>query len=102
MNAIEAMSGIVRVQQQLSVSSVKDGSNAVLVTGRDPGSAPDEPALDRLFDAFYTTKPDGMGMGLTISRTIIEAHGGKLWATPNIPQGAIVQFRLPTDGEEAP
>jgi len=59
----------------------------------------DKTALDRIFEAFYTTKADGMRMGLAISRTIIAAHGGRLWATPNIPQGAIFQFRLPIGGE---
>ena len=54
-----------------------------------------------LFEAFYTTKPDGIGMGLAISRSIIEAHGGRLWATPNVPEGAVLQFTLPIDGEEA-
>jgi signal transduction histidine kinase len=61
----------------------------------DPGS------LSRVFDAFYTTKPDGMGMGLAICRSIIEAHGGRLWATPNDPRGAVFQFSVPTRQEEA-
>jgi signal transduction histidine kinase len=54
--------------------------------------------MDRLFDAFFTTKPEGTGLGLAISRTIIEAHGGRLWATPNDGHGAIFQFTLPTGG----
>ena len=62
-----------------------------------PGLKPE--SLDRLFDAFYTTKPDGMGMGLSICRSIIEAHGGRVWASPNIPQGAVFQFILPQQGE---
>jgi PAS domain S-box-containing protein len=99
-NAIEAMSGVGRLQRELLVASVQDGSNDVLVTVRDSGTGLDRTTLDHLFEAFYTTKAHGMGMGLAISRTIIEAHGGQLWATPNVPQGAVFRFRLPTDGEE--
>ncbi len=101
-NAIEAMSGIAGGQRELSLASVNDGSNAVLVTVRDSGPGLGRTALERLFEAFYTTKSDGMGMGLAISRRIIEAHGGKLWATPNAPQGAIFQFTLPADDQQAP
>jgi len=100
MNAVEAMSGIGEGRRDLLVASAKDGPNAVVVEVRDSGPGMDETAHDRLFEAFYTTKADGMGMGLAISRTIIAAHGGRLWAIPNIPQGAIFQFRLPTGGEK--
>jgi signal transduction histidine kinase len=62
---------------------------------RDVGIGLDPQQMVRLFDAFFTTKPGGMGMGLAISRTIIEAHGGRLWATPNDGPGATVQFTLP-------
>jgi PAS domain S-box-containing protein len=101
-NAIEAMSGVNRLQRKLSIASMQDGSNGVLVTVRDSGTGLDRTSPERLFEAFYTTKTDGMGMGLAISRTIIEDHGGKLWATPNVSQGAVFQFRLPTDGELVP
>jgi len=57
--------------------------------------------VDRLFDAFYTTKPDGMGMGLSICRSIIEAHGGRVWATTNLPQGAAFQFTVPRQAANA-
>ena len=67
----------------------------VLVTVRDSGSGLDPQRLDRLFDAFYTTKPQGLGMGLAICRSIIQAHGGRLWAKPNAPRGAVFQLTLP-------
>ena len=102
MNAIEAMSGISQTRRKLLVSSVKDGPNGVLVSVRDSGPGFDETAPDRLFEAFYTTKENGMGIGLAVSRTIIQAHGGRLWAMPSAPQGAIFQFTLPTDSEHGP
>src|SRR4029450_14076531 len=68
---------------------------------RDAGPALAGDKVGGLFEAFYTTKPDGIGMGLAISRSIIEAHGGRLWATPNVPRGAVLQFTLPIDGEQA-
>jgi signal transduction histidine kinase len=73
----------------------------VLVAVCDSGTGLEPTSLDHLFDAFYSTKVDGMGMGLAISQNIIQAHGGRLWATPNAPPGAIFQFTLPADGEEA-
>ena len=100
MNAIEAISGSRQAQRDLLVASTKDDSNAVLVTVRDSGPGIDPTVRNRLFEAFFTTKSDGMGMGLAISRTIIEAHGGQLWATPDMPKGAEFQFRLPTYGGE--
>ena len=102
MNAIDAMSQTGQSQRDLSVASVMDGSDAVLVTVRDSGPGLDETALERLFDAFYTTKPDGIGMGLAITQRIVEAHGGQIWATPNTPRGAKFEFRLPTDAPELP
>jgi PAS domain S-box-containing protein len=99
-NAIEAMSGVGQRRRELLVASVQDGSNGVLVTVQDSGAGLEQSSSERLFEAFYTTKADGMGMGLAISRTIIEAHGGQLWASPNEPQGAIFRFRLPVAREE--
>ncbi len=99
-NAIEAMSGVSEGPREVLVGSGNDDSDGVLVAVRDSGPGLDAERLDHLFDAFYTTKPNGLGMGLTISRSIIEAHGGRLWATPNVPRGAILQFMLPADGEE--
>jgi C4-dicarboxylate-specific signal transduction histidine kinase len=100
-NAIEAMSGPDQVQRELSIISAKDGPNGVLVAVQDSGKGLDETALMRLFDAFYTTKPEGMGMGLAICRTIIEAHDGELSAMPNAPRGAKFEFRLPGGVQEA-
>jgi C4-dicarboxylate-specific signal transduction histidine kinase len=71
-----------------------DGAH-VLVSVADSGPGLDLNNVDRLFDAFYTTKPQGLGMGLSISRSIIEAHSGRLWARANVPKGALFQFRLP-------
>jgi signal transduction histidine kinase len=72
------------------------GPNAcVLVSVADSGPGLDLDNMDRLFDAFYTTKPQGLGMGLSISRSIIEAHGGRLWAKASVPKGALFEFTLP-------
>jgi len=100
MNAIEAMSGVSEGAQELLINTGKDAPNGVLVAVRDSGSGLDPKSFDHLFDAFYTTKPSGMGMGLSICRSIIRAHGGRVWATANVPQGAVVQFTLPV-GESA-
>jgi PAS domain S-box-containing protein len=99
MNAIEAMRGIDQTRRKVLVVSRKDGSKGAIVEVRDSGAGLDGLALNRLFDAFYTTKPDGMGIGLAVSRTIIESHGGQLRALPNVPKGAVFQFGLPTKDE---
>jgi C4-dicarboxylate-specific signal transduction histidine kinase len=101
MNAIEAMNGLSDAPRELFIGSAKDGSQGVLVIVRDSGPGLDPGSLDRLFHAFYTTKSQGMGMGLAISRSIIEAHDGRLWATANAPRGAVFQFTLPTGGASA-
>jgi signal transduction histidine kinase len=97
LNAVEAMSGVADWPRELVVGSGASDSD-VFVEVRDSGSGLDATNLDRMFDSFYTTKPNGMGMGLAISRSIVEAHGGRLWATPNEPHGAVFRFTLPTDG----
>lgn len=71
------------------------GDDSVLVGVRDCGAGLDARGLERIFDAFYTSKPDGVGMGLAISRSIVEAHDGLLWATPNDGHGTTFQFVLP-------
>src|SRR5260370_29505914 len=95
LNGIEAMSDISPQPRELSVFSAKDGSNGALVSVRDSGTGLDGTVLDRLFEAFYTTKAHGMGIGLAVSRTIIQAHGGRLWAIPNGPPVATFQFPPP-------
>jgi signal transduction histidine kinase len=99
-NAIEAMSWLGEGPRELWVETAREESaEVVVITVRDsgPGFAPQH--LDRLFDAFYTTRPDGLGMGLAISRLIVESHGGRLWATRNVPTGATFQFTLPMGSE---
>ncbi len=93
-NAIEAMRDVGEEERELLISS-RNEPDGVSVEVRDsgPGFAP--AALERVFEAFYTTKPEGMGMGLSICRSIIEAHGGRLWAIPCEPQGALFQFTIP-------
>ena len=101
-NAVQAMSGVSERSRELLIGSAKNASNGVLVTVRDSGPGLNPESFNHLFDAFYTTKPGGMGMGLSICRSIIEAHGGQVWATANVPQGAIFQFILPMQRETAP
>ncbi len=95
LNAIEAMNGVPERSRELFVSIGAEGSSAVLVTISDTGLGLEPGKTDSLFDAFYTTKRDGMGMGLAISRSIIEAHGGRVWAEPNASRGAAFKFTLP-------
>jgi signal transduction histidine kinase len=114
-NAIQAMSGVSDGRRELYVSSQKvteiyaqaakditksKASNEpepteVLIAVRDSGLGLDPQRLNHLFDAFYTTKSQGLGMGLTISRSIVEAHGGRLRAKANTPRGAVFEFTLP-------
>jgi two-component system sensor kinase FixL len=99
LNAIDAMS-VTLPPRELLVISAKNETNEVLVTVQDSGTGLDEKSMDRLFEAFYTTKAQGMGIGLAVSRTIVQTHGGLLWAQPNTPRGAAFMFTLPADGEQ--
>ena len=94
-NAVQAMSGVSEGARELLISTATAESDAVLVGVCDSGPGLPPSSLERLFEAFYTTKPDGMGMGLSICRSIIEAHGGRLWASENLPRGAVFQFTAP-------
>jgi signal transduction histidine kinase len=98
-NAVEAMSAVNEGQRELLISSASNSGDSVLVAVRDSGPGLPPESFDRLFQAFHTTKADGMGMGLSICRSIVEAHGGRVWATANAPRGAIFQFTLPARRE---
>jgi signal transduction histidine kinase len=95
LNAVEAMGSSDAGRQELLISTEQSQANGVLVAVRDCGPGIDPEHLERVFDAFYTTKSSGVGMGLSICRSIINAHGGRLWAEPNEPRGAVFQFTLP-------
>jgi PAS domain S-box-containing protein len=101
-NGKDAVSGEGWQPRELLVSSRKSTPEEVLVAVRDSGTGLDPRDSERIFDAFFTTKPGGMGLGLSISRTIVEAHGGRLWATSNEGRGATFQLALPTGGESRP
>jgi signal transduction histidine kinase len=100
-NAVEAMKGVVEGSRELLISTSKAEPDGVLVAVQDTGPVLAEANLERLFEAFYTTKPGGLGMGLSICRSIIEAHGGRLWVTENEPQGATFQFTMPAQPDSA-
>jgi PAS domain S-box-containing protein len=95
MNSIEAMSGVTERTRELSVSSTLAEPGSVLVVVEDSGTGLDPAIAERMFQPFFTTKPDGLGMGLAICRSIVEAHGGRLWVSPREPHGADVRFTVP-------
>ena len=95
LNAVEAMSSVEEGPRELLISTEQSQTGGVLVAVRDSGPGIDPEHLERVFDAFYTTKSSGVGMGLSICRSIIDAHGGRLWADANEPRGAVFQFTLP-------
>ena len=94
-NAIQAMSDLAGGERELHVTTELITSEGVRVGVRDSGPGFSAESLQRLFTPFYTTKPNGMGMGLSICQSIIEDHGGRLWATRLDPQGALFQFTIP-------
>ncbi|WP_128935419.1 trifunctional serine/threonine-protein kinase/ATP-binding protein/sensor histidine kinase [Bradyrhizobium zhanjiangense] len=100
-NAIEALSSICEGARELVITTDRSESDGVLVEVRDSGPGLSSADLERVFDAFNTTKPGGLGMGLSICRTIIEAHGGRLWATAAEPRGATFRFTLPAQSNRA-
>ena len=100
-NAVEAMSSVREEARELLICTEKEESNGALVAVRDSGPGLDLKSVDRLFEAFYTTKVRGVGTGLTVCRFIIEAHGGRMWAGENEPRGASFQFTLPLERDES-
>jgi PAS domain S-box-containing protein len=101
LNAIEAMSDIDEGTRELWISTEMDAASALSVAVRDSGPGLDPANVERVFEAFYTTKPNGMGMGLAICRSIVETHGGKMWAGANEPRGAVFQFTLPLERDDS-
>jgi len=95
LNAVQAMSGVSDRSRELLISTEREASGGLLVTVQDSGPGLSPESFDRLFDAFYTTKASGMGLGLSICRSIVEAHGGQIWASRDVGRGATVQFTIP-------
>jgi C4-dicarboxylate-specific signal transduction histidine kinase len=95
LNAVEAMSSVEAGARELLITTEQNQTGDVLVAVRDSGPGIDPDDLERVFEAFYTTKSSGVGMGLSICRSIIDAHGGRLWADVNEPRGAVFQLTLP-------
>jgi C4-dicarboxylate-specific signal transduction histidine kinase len=101
LNAIEAMSSVDGVPRELSISTERTGANKILVAVRDTGPGLDPEYFERVFDSFYTTKPGGMGLGLSICRSIVDAHGGRMWTDANERRGAVFQFTLPAGNNDS-
>jgi PAS domain S-box-containing protein len=100
MNGVEALRGVTERNRELAVTSALVQPGSVLVAVEDTGMGLDPAVAKRMFQPFFTTKPDGLGMGLVICRSIIEAHGGRLWVSPRAPHGANVRFTIPLWAEQ--
>jgi C4-dicarboxylate-specific signal transduction histidine kinase len=100
MNSVEAMRGVTERARELTVSSTLAQSGSVLVAVEDTGTGLDPAVAERMFQPFFTTKPDGLGMGLSICRSIVEAHGGRLWVSPRACHGADVRLTVPLWAEQ--
>ncbi len=96
-NALDALNTVCDRPRVVRIETKSVGNDAVLVTVRDTGVGLPPEKMEQLFNPFFTTKPDGLGMGLSISRSIVEGHGGRLWAEPNDAHGATFRFTLPTE-----
>jgi len=102
MNAIEAMAAVTGRRRVLTIKSQCSEDSGALVTIQDCGPGLDPAHTERIFQPFFTTKPGGMGMGLSISNSIMEAHGGRLWGSPALPCGSAFHFSLPRTGSGEP
>ena len=98
MNGIQATSAVTGRRHELRIRSQEHGPDQILVAVEDSGTGIELQNVDRLFSAFFTTKPNGMGIGLSICRSIVEQHGGNIWATRNSGAGSTFQFTLRTRG----
>ena len=101
LNAVEAMSSVEEGARELSIGTEQSQPGGAVVAVGDSGPGIDPAHIERVFEPFYTTKTSGMGMGLSICRSIIAAHGGRLWAQANGPRGTIFQFTLPAGLEDS-
>ena len=101
LNAVEAMSSVAEGARELSIETEQSQTGSILVAVRDSGPGIDPAHLERVFEPFYTTKTSGVGMGLSICRSIIDAHGGRLWVEANQPRGTVFQFTLPAAHEDS-
>jgi signal transduction histidine kinase len=95
LNAIEALKSAPVQNRTIEIHARTDTHDEVVISVRDNGSGICEDVLDQIFDPFFTTRDEGIGMGLTISRSIVDAHGGQMWVHPNVPRGASIYFSLP-------
>jgi PAS domain S-box-containing protein len=100
MNGIEALASVAGRPRKLTIETGAEGTDHVLTVVRDSGLGLDPEKADQIFTPFFTTKPEGTGMGLAICRSIVEAHNGRIWASPDTPHGAVFQFTLPTKAVE--
>ena len=98
LNAVDAMRSVNEGTRELLITTEQTQDGDVLVSVRDTGPGIDPAHIERVFEPFYTSKPSGVGMGLSICRSIIDAHGGRLWAETNKSKGAVFQFTLPANG----
>jgi C4-dicarboxylate-specific signal transduction histidine kinase len=101
LNAVEAMSALTEGPRELQIVTSRTESNHVLIAVRDTGPGLAPAAEEELFKAFHTTKPNGLGLGLSICRSIVESRDGRIWASANTPRGAVFQFTLPVHPEIA-